>query len=211
MRAAAFVVLLLGCACLSVSGHPTYYPELKDTMDCYNASVLPTIRSYHIHVLFLGYENVSTNAALALHDEFVETFQPQGICPSLYHQDFLCMFQTQMQPSGPFPTAQWAAFIPVEYFPKTVPWIMQRRQVQGVINAAGGPGVPIPPFDVLIHPNSGCEYQDHGDWMMWAGQPWRINMWAMDTENPFGPGPMKTHAPVKGSNGRTATTPHRGD
>eukprot|EP01115_Flamella_aegyptia_P008903 TRINITY_DN37290_c0_g1_i1.p1 TRINITY_DN37290_c0_g1~~TRINITY_DN37290_c0_g1_i1.p1 ORF type:complete len:109 (-),score=32.65 TRINITY_DN37290_c0_g1_i1:25-351(-) len=101
------------------------------------------------------------------------------------------MFKVEYEPDGPFVTAQWAAFIPLERFQETVSWIIQRRQVKGIINAAGGPGVPRPDLDVFIHPNSGCEYEDHGKWPMWAGQPWRIDMDAMDTENPFDNGSTK--------------------
>jgi aromatic ring-cleaving dioxygenase len=40
-------------------------------------------------------------------------------------------------------------------------------------------------LSVLIHPNTGCEYEDHGKWTLWGGQPWQIDMDAMDTEDPF--------------------------
>lgn len=29
---------------------------------------------------------------------------------------------------------------------------------------------------MLLHPNTGYEYEDHSIWAMWAGQPWPLDM-----------------------------------
>ncbi len=41
-----------------------------------------------------------------------------------------------------------------------VMWVMQRR--------AG--------FSVLVHPNSGCDIEDHSKWAIWGGLPWQIDL-----------------------------------
>ena len=58
------------------------------------------------------------------------------------------MFPIDYVAKGPFTTAQLSAFIPVEDFARTVPWVMQRRGA----------------LDVLVHSNSGCGLQDHTAW-----------------------------------------------
>jgi hypothetical protein len=29
---------------------------------------------------------------------------------------------------------------------------------------------------MLLHPNTGYEYEDHSIWAMWAGEPWPLDM-----------------------------------
>eukprot|EP00048_Salpingoeca_helianthica_P016443 m.232346 g.232346 ORF g.232346 m.232346 type:complete len:203 (-) comp18678_c0_seq1:38-646(-) len=187
----ATVVAVAMFGCTHVGAHPTLYPEVAPET-CQNWPP-PRIHSYHIHVQYMGNNANSTAQALALRNQFIETFKPNGTCPTQYHQDFLCMFTVAPAPSGPFVTAQWAAFVPPAFFHDTVTWIIQRRRQVGWIDAAcrrdrPGPtrcGVERPSFSVLIHPNSGCEYEDHSHYTLWGGQPMPINMDAMDTENPF--------------------------
>jgi aromatic ring-cleaving dioxygenase len=68
------------------------------------------------------------------------------------------MFEVEMEPDGPFVTAQFAVFVPLEWFSRVVPWFMQRHGQVGWIDGAGGPpgsGVPRPDFSILVHPCSG--------------------------------------------------------
>ena len=69
---------------------------------------------------------------------------------------------------GPFPTAQYSFFIPPETLVKTMNFLVQRRNG----------------LDVLLHPNSGCEIQDHTDWAFFAGMPWRMDISAFHCESP---------------------------
>ena len=44
-------------------------------------------------------------------------------------------------------------------------------------------------LSVLLHPNTGYEYEDHSIWAMWAGQPWPLDMSIFEQEtqtNEFG-------------------------
>jgi len=61
---------------------------------------------------------------------------------------------------GPFPTGEWSMFVPVSYYAQVMPYLTQYRGE----------------FSYLIHPNTGCEYEDHDSWAMWAGQKWPLNM-----------------------------------
>ena len=31
-------------------------------------------------------------------------------------------------------------------------------------------------FSCRIHTNTGCEFEDHSKWAVWAGQPWPLNL-----------------------------------
>ena len=57
----------------------------------------------------------------------------------------LCQFEVDWQPAGPFTTAQYSFFVPPAKYEATVSWTMKHRQG----------------LDVLVHPNSGCEPEDH--------------------------------------------------
>ena len=58
------------------------------------------------------------------------------------------MFEDADHPEGPFLTSQWSVFVPLESFSQTVSWIMQHRGI----------------YDILVHPNSGCELEDDSWW-----------------------------------------------
>jgi hypothetical protein len=70
------------------------------------------------------------------------------------------MFPTALSAFGPFPVPQWAAFVPFDRFVDVSLWIMQNRGA----------------LDVFIHPNTGFERNDHEDWGIWAGKPWKLDL-----------------------------------
>ena len=57
----------------------------------------------------------------------------------------LCQFEIDWQPAGPFTTAQYSFFIPPARYEATVAWTLKHRRG----------------LDILVHPNSGCENEDH--------------------------------------------------
>ena len=61
---------------------------------------------------------------------------------------------------GPFAVGEWSAFVPVHYFGAVVPWFVQNRGQ----------------FNLLVHPNTGCEYEDHSIWAQWTGSAWNMDM-----------------------------------
>ena len=51
-------------------------------------------------------------------------------------------------------------FVPVHYYGAVVPWFVSHH---------GN-------FSLLVHPNTGCEYEDHSIWAQWSGSPWNMDM-----------------------------------
>ena len=134
------------------------------------------IYNWHFHLLYFQLNKAHTAGAMQIRDDFIATFKNRlgPKCTSLFFQDKLCMFEPDRQPAGPFPTAQWSVFIMPEDFLDVVSWIMQHKG----------------PYDILVHPNTGCEMEDHSTWAMWGGHPWEINMDAFGHDQPF-PWPKK--------------------
>ncbi|KAI8481903.1 hypothetical protein Bbelb_403480 [Branchiostoma belcheri] len=143
--------------------HLLKYPDVN--LDVYRAKgTPPPFLSYHIHCMFVAYNNDSVFAALKLFDRFIEHFNLTHTrpCEGLYHQGRLCAFDvdyTNTGPTDPFVSANWAIFVPLEWYAKTVPWVMQNRGDQ----------------DILVHPNSGAEVSDHTRWALWMGEKWPLN------------------------------------
>ena len=50
--------------------------------------------------------------------------------------------------------------MPRPYYDLVVPWLFQNRGE----------------FTLLVHPNTGCEYEDHSIWAQWSGQQWILDM-----------------------------------
>ena len=165
MKKITIILLIVSFLC-----HSTIYPGVERNETCYNPEPAK-IYSWHYHVLYWQTNEEHSKGAYVIRDKFIAEFKDKlgPDCTDLFHQDHLCMFEPERQPDGPFLTAQWAVFIPNENFAEVVPWILQHR---------GN-------YDVLVHPNSGCELEDHSWWAMWGGKPWDINLDAMSHDRPF--------------------------
>jgi aromatic ring-cleaving dioxygenase len=123
-----------------------------------------TTYSYHIHVLFWQNNPTHTASAMALRDEFIEKF-------NLVHKNCtisagdpapghaMCVFEVDWNPAGPFTTAQYSFFIPPKELQETSSWMLQHRGIH----------------DVYIHPNTGCETDDHTKWYTFSGDKWPID------------------------------------
>ena len=77
-------------------------------------------------------------------------------CDARFDNGHLCMindhdFNTTLD-GGPFPSGEWSMFVPVSYYANVMPWFTQNRGE----------------FSFLIHPNTGCEYEDHSKWTLWV-------------------------------------------
>ena len=64
------------------------------------------------------------------------------------------------EPVGPHPTSMYQVAFEVAEFPKLVPWLMLNRGT----------------LDVLIHPNTGEEVEDHRDRALWLGEKLALNI-----------------------------------
>jgi len=61
---------------------------------------------------------------------------------------------------GPFAVGEWSMWVPVHYFGTVVPWFSAHRG----------------DFSLLVHPNTGCEYEDHSTWAIWNGPAWNMDL-----------------------------------
>ena len=121
----------------------------------------PPFLSYHIHVLYWQNSPQHVRGAMALQADAVKYFGFDLVpnCTDLFHNPQPCMFSPDWEPAGPFTTAQYSFWIPVEAIWKYVPFFMQRRGE----------------YDVMVHPNSGCELEDHTLWPLWGGRSWELD------------------------------------
>ena len=154
---AAFVV--------SVGAHSTLYPHVakNQQVDLENP---PAILSFHIHITYTVFHQSVIDEAMALREKTREAFKTYlgPDCDGRYDYGYLCMiadhdFNTTLE-GGPFVSGEWSMFVPVPYYQLVVPWMFQHR---------GN-------FSLIVHPNTGYEYEDHTIWAMWAGEPWPLDL-----------------------------------
>lgn len=89
---------------------------------------------------------------------------------------------------GPFVSGEWSIFVPVGYYPLITPWLVQNRG-NSVNSAKALYWKYLGNLSMLLHPNTGYEYEDHSIWALWAGQPWPLDMSIFEQEtqtNEFG-------------------------
>ncbi len=55
-------------------------------------------------------------------------------------------------------------FVPVDYYQLVVPFMTQQYGDELTTQLA-----------LLVHTNTGCEYEDHSKWALWAGQKWQVH------------------------------------
>ncbi len=91
---------------------------------------------------------------------------------------------------GPFVSGEWSIFVPLGYYPLITPWLLQNRgnslilQFKKIFQS-----IHLGNLSMLVHPNTGYEYEDHSIWAMWAGDVWPLDMSIFDKEtqtNEFG-------------------------
>jgi aromatic ring-cleaving dioxygenase len=153
-----------------VQSHPDSSSRgLKDTMDC---AAYPPIMSYHVHITYMLTNKDQIAEATALRDvaqkEFSQLLGPDYKCAGTpadssgrYDNGKLCMiYDHELDITlGPFPIGEWSMFVPVHYYNRVVPWFVRHRGE----------------FSLLVHPNTGCEYEDHGAWAQWSGDKWNMD------------------------------------
>ena len=168
LRLALALCLLAGCAAhgghLRVKGDPE--------IDCTKPA---PFFSYHIHVVFQLGSDAKLKAAEELRVKAYRYFAPyfggSPVCPDQgdgnggrYDNGELCMIKDHKLPEilkvGPFPSGEWSMFVPLPHLQLVTEWFLQNRGE----------------LDFLVHPNSGCEYEDHGIWAQWSGTAWPLNM-----------------------------------
>jgi aromatic ring-cleaving dioxygenase len=147
-------------------GHKTE----KKTVNCH---AFPQIMSWHAHITFMLTSQDEIAKAVALREEafkeFADLLGSQPVCQGTpedpsgrYDNGRFCMIEDHditNSTLGPFPVGEWSMFVPVHYYNRVVPWFQQHRGE----------------FSLLVHPNTGCEYEDHGIWAQWTGPSWNLD------------------------------------
>jgi aromatic ring-cleaving dioxygenase len=131
--------------------------------------------SYHIHVLFPRTDEEKVAAALRFQHDFMEAFDLLGKpnC-SMTAGDpspqtaAMCAFEIDWDAAGPFLTAQYSFFVPSPILTAAQAWAVRHRGI----------------LDVLVHPNSGCEVEDHTKWALWGGSKWELDTSIFSCEYP---------------------------
>jgi len=163
--------LILFALIASVYLHPTKYPHVKKgNFTCANKQSPPTIISWHTHIVYMLTNSDDVRAALELRNKTIERFKDflGEDCDGRYDNGRMCMivdhqFNTTF---GPFPVGEWSIFVPLPYFNLIIPYLSQHR---------GN-------LSYLVHPNTGCEYEDHSIWAFWVGHAWPLDMSYFEVE-----------------------------
>jgi hypothetical protein len=120
MEMKTIVIICLALFACSIDAHPHPYPQARAAVKNWLPHELPPILSYHIHCVFQNGDKTIVKEALELRTRFENRFNLNNTeeCRTLYKNDRLCMFDTEMVPSrgSPFVSGNWAAFIPLENF-----------------------------------------------------------------------------------------------
>jgi DOPA 4,5-dioxygenase len=64
------------------------------------------------------------------------------------------------QPVGPHPISMYQVAFATEEFVKIIPWLMLNRQG----------------LDILVHPETGHDLEDHRDHALWLGEKLKLNL-----------------------------------
>lgn len=168
-------MILISITCLLliavINSHSTKYNIDRNTT-CYNPTPAK-VESYHVHMLFWTHVDTHVQKAFDIRSKFLDYLNldaSKDACPNgLFHNDDLCVLDVSDGTESPFLTSDWSVyFLPKDYY-RVISWIMQNRDG----------------MDIVIHPNSGCELEDHTWWTLWGGNVWQINTEIFDHEAPW--------------------------
>lgn len=153
----------------------------------YSSDGLPYVWSYHIHFMWNELTDNTTKAlSVALHNKFIKEFAPNiqycrkfsfltdlwnketSMGPDNHEFADICMFPS-MPPGGPFFLWERGYLISPTMFHKVVPWLMANRPVVTTDAYGRAEKHRDDPIGILVHPNTGCQYNDLNHYSMWAG------------------------------------------
>lgn len=148
------------------------FSKLKANVDCKSN---PAPLSYHVHVTYMLTNEKQIQEVQLFREQAIKHFTPllNGLSPVCQGTDvepsgrydngrfcFIYDHDLTNDTLGPFAVGEWSAFVPVNYYSAVVPWFVQNRGQ----------------FNLLVHPNTGCEYEDHSIWAQWSGSAWNMDM-----------------------------------
>jgi len=128
----------------------------------------PPALSYHVHIVFDLSDPTALTAAEALRGasrvKFAELLGPDCVADDersgRYDNGRLCLIYdhdiSEVLSDGPFASGEWSMFVPVPYLDAVLFWFTQSYK-------------SVPTASLLLHPNTGYQYEDHSEWAMWAG------------------------------------------
>lgn len=93
------------------------------------------------------YEQETKSAAAAIRKQLDEMFE---VALGRWHD----------RPVGPHPIAMYQVAFATKEFDKIVPWLMLNRQG----------------LDILVHPETGHDLEDHRDHALWLGEKLKLNL-----------------------------------
>jgi aromatic ring-cleaving dioxygenase len=136
----------------------------------------PTPISWHFHITYMLTNKEEVSKAIALREKakayFKDYLGPD--CPNRYDNRELCMIIDHpldiTLEEGPFPIGEWSVWVPNSYLNLLMPWFAQNREG----------------LSFLVHPNTGCPYEDHGEWAIWVGEKWNLDMSIFTQGEPSG-------------------------
>lgn len=163
---------------MAISSHAEEKIPLALSVPPHNASCDVTdapLQSYHIHILFTAANASQVQAALAFQLQFMTAYDLLGKAnctmtagdPAAWATE-ICAFEIDWQPAGPFLTAQYSFFIPKKDVLSTIAWSVRHKGE----------------LDMLLHPNSGCEVEDHTKWALWGGKKLQLDTSIFSCEYP---------------------------
>ena len=171
------IALALGSLAAVVNAHSTKYPHMSNEMREEGRARLkegdepPVILSWHVHITYFLTQPDNIQGALDLRARAAEHFAPflGPECDGRYDYGVLCMindhnFENETLAGGPFPVGEWSIFVPVPYYSLVVPWLLQHRGI----------------YSMIVHPNTGLEYEDHSIWAAWSGPAQPLDMSIFD-------------------------------
>ena len=134
-----------------------WYGETKiDSPLCEKAPVL----AYHIHAMVWPHVPRQLNQVIQWQNDFIDHFGIRGQRNCTFdsanpapEQQTICAWPIDFEPVGPFNYAQLSFHVPKHKFTEVYEYAMHTRNG----------------LDILLHPKTGCDIQDHTLWSSWTG------------------------------------------
>ena len=173
LTSTAAALLFSALFAVSTMAHSTHYYGVNRNESCIHPQPAK-IFSYHLHLLYLKKNQQQVTDAYAIRDRFVAQFADRlgPDCHDLFHNNHTCMLDPDYDPAGPFPVSNWSVYIlpgPGSNLEPMMQWLVQNRGR----------------FSVLVHPNTGCEMEDHSDWTFWSGPAYPLDLDFFTHDEPY--------------------------
>jgi aromatic ring-cleaving dioxygenase len=170
MKIAFIAIFLLSIA--TINTHSTFYPGLNSGGRCaVTNDIAPTVYSWHVHIIFNHRDPVETAKALEFRQKVIKDLELEIECDSIFHNGRDCYFFIENEneeemnqgipgPYGPFIIGQFGLFFLSENYPIYFAYFSKNRGQ----------------YDIVFHPNTGCDISDHSDFTLWMGNTWPMNL-----------------------------------